>query len=104
MCVQYFRRAAPVHRGAMDHSSGAGEDRRATGDSAEQPRALRGGRPGAAGLADCNRGPGPGKRELKMADRFDVAYPYRIDSNASTAGTSYDTHIRDMIEQVLFTS
>jgi len=39
-----------------------------------------------------------------MADRFDVAYPYRIDSNASTAGTSYDTHIRDMIEQVLFTS
>ena len=39
-----------------------------------------------------------------MADRFDLAYPYRIDSNASTAGTDYDTHIRDLIEQVLFTS
>jgi phage baseplate assembly protein W len=39
-----------------------------------------------------------------MAERFDLAYPYRIDSTASTAGTDYDTHIRDLIEQVLFTS
>lgn len=31
-------------------------------------------------------------------------YPYRIDLNARTAQTTGDEHIRDLIEQVLFTS
>lgn len=31
-------------------------------------------------------------------------YPYRLDVNARTAQTAGDEHIRDLIEQVLFTS
>lgn len=33
-----------------------------------------------------------------------IAYPYRINSDGRTAGASYDDHVRQMIEQVLFTS
>lgn len=35
---------------------------------------------------------------------FNVAFPYRYDSSGRTAGTTLDDHIRDLIEQVLFTS
>lgn len=31
-------------------------------------------------------------------------YPYHLDSRGRTASTDYDEHIRDMIEQVLFTA
>lgn len=30
-------------------------------------------------------------------------FPYRIDSNGNTAGAGHDAHIREMIEQLLFT-
>jgi len=33
-----------------------------------------------------------------------VDYPFHIDSRGRTAGTTDDEHIRDLIEQVLFTS
>lgn len=32
-----------------------------------------------------------------------IAYPFHIDGRGRTAGTDQDTHIRDMIEQILFT-
>jgi uncharacterized protein len=33
-----------------------------------------------------------------------IDYPFQFDGRGRTAGTGYDDHIRDMIEQVLFTS
>lgn len=33
-----------------------------------------------------------------------IAYPYHIDSNGRTADVAYDEHIRQLIEQLLFTS
>jgi len=33
-----------------------------------------------------------------------IDYPFRIDGRGRTAGTDQDDHIRDLIEQVLFTS
>lgn len=39
-----------------------------------------------------------------MPARFDIQFPYAIDGRARTAGAPYDSHIREMIEQILFTS
>jgi phage baseplate assembly protein W len=33
-----------------------------------------------------------------------VDFPYRLDARGRTAGTDEDDHVRDLIEQVLFTS
>jgi len=33
-----------------------------------------------------------------------IAYPLRIDQNRRTAATDEETHVRDMIEQLLFTA
>ncbi|MDH5178849.1 MAG: GPW/gp25 family protein [Gammaproteobacteria bacterium] len=33
-----------------------------------------------------------------------IAYPYHIDNTGRTAGAEYDLHIRQLIEQLLFTS
>jgi phage baseplate assembly protein W len=33
-----------------------------------------------------------------------IAFPLRIDQNRRTADTDYDTHVRDMLEQLLFTA
>jgi len=35
---------------------------------------------------------------------MNVDFPYRIDGRGRTAGTTYEDHIRDMVEEVLFTS
>lgn len=35
---------------------------------------------------------------------MEVAYPFRLDANGRTAVAEYDDHIRQMIEQILFTS
>jgi uncharacterized protein len=35
---------------------------------------------------------------------IEVDFPFRIDAGGRTAGTDYDEHVRDMIEQLLFTS
>ncbi len=35
---------------------------------------------------------------------MDIAFPFQIDGRGRTAGASDDGHIRDMIEQLLFTS
>lgn len=35
---------------------------------------------------------------------MNIAYPYRFDSTGHTAGTDALSHIRDMVEQILFTS
>lgn len=39
-----------------------------------------------------------------MAVRSNVAFPYDIDARARTAESEEDTHIRDLVEQVLFTA
>jgi uncharacterized protein len=35
---------------------------------------------------------------------MNIDYPYHFDKRGRTAATEYEDHIRDMIEQVLFTS
>ena len=35
---------------------------------------------------------------------MDIDYPFHIDETGRTAATGYDAHVRDMIEQLLFTS
>ncbi len=46
--------------------------------------------------------------QLKAPDttppRLDIAFPFRIDARGRTAESGYDDHVRDMIEQLLFTS
>lgn len=39
-----------------------------------------------------------------MADRFDIADPLQFDRRGRTAGTTEDRHVRDLVEQVLFTA
>jgi len=36
--------------------------------------------------------------------RTDIAFPYRIGARGRTAGATYDEHMRDLVEQLLFTS
>ncbi|MGX8903978.1 GPW/gp25 family protein [Streptomyces netropsis] len=36
--------------------------------------------------------------------RTDIAFPFRIGSRGRTADTGYDDHVRDLVEQLLFTS
>ncbi|MGP3999973.1 GPW/gp25 family protein [Streptomyces sp. 8N706] len=38
------------------------------------------------------------------APRTDIAFPFRIDRRGRTADAGDDEHVRDMIEQLLFTS
>ncbi|MFJ1749609.1 GPW/gp25 family protein [Streptomyces sp. NPDC088116] len=38
------------------------------------------------------------------AKRTDIAFPFRSDRRGRTAHASYDDHVRDLIEQLLFTS
>jgi Bacteriophage baseplate protein W len=35
---------------------------------------------------------------------MDFDYPFRVDSRGRTSTTGYEEHVRDLIEQVLFTS
>ena len=35
---------------------------------------------------------------------MDIAYPFRLDSRGRTSAATYEIHVRDMIEQVLFTT
>ena len=36
--------------------------------------------------------------------RLDLAFPYHVDSRGRSAESGYDDHVRDMIEQLLFTT
>lgn len=50
---------------------------------------------------------GPGTQPtapLPGPARTDLAFPFRIDSRGRTAEAAYDDHVRDLIEQLLFTS
>ncbi|MER7049219.1 GPW/gp25 family protein [Streptomyces jumonjinensis] len=38
------------------------------------------------------------------AARTDIAFPFRVDGRGRTARAGYDGHVRDLIEQLLFTS
>ena len=38
------------------------------------------------------------------SDMTDIDYPYHFSGQGRTATTAYETHIRDLIEQVIFTS
>ena len=35
---------------------------------------------------------------------MDVAFPFRLDSRGRTVTSDYDSHIREMVEQILFTA
>ncbi|HWW76351.1 MAG TPA: GPW/gp25 family protein [Pyrinomonadaceae bacterium] len=35
---------------------------------------------------------------------MNIDFPYHVDQTGRTAATGYDAHVRDMIEQLLFTS
>jgi phage baseplate assembly protein W len=35
---------------------------------------------------------------------MNVDFPFRLDENGRTAATSYEEHVRDMVEEVLFTA
>jgi phage baseplate assembly protein W len=35
---------------------------------------------------------------------YNIDFPYRFDGRGRTASTGYDEHIRDLVEQLLFTS
>jgi len=39
-----------------------------------------------------------------MSTSYQIAYPFQFDGRGRTAQTTNDTHVRDMIEQVLFTT
>jgi uncharacterized protein len=39
-----------------------------------------------------------------MQNTFNIAYPIHFDGRGRTAQTDYNTHVRDMLEQLLFTS
>ncbi|BDC51028.1 hypothetical protein F183_A33440 [Bryobacterales bacterium F-183] len=39
-----------------------------------------------------------------MDNRFDLSYPYAIDGRARTEAVPYASHIRELIEQILFTA
>ncbi|MDA3643905.1 GPW/gp25 family protein [Saccharopolyspora indica] len=36
--------------------------------------------------------------------RTDIAFPYRIDQRGRTARSGHDAHVRDLVEQLLFTN
>jgi uncharacterized protein len=36
------------------------------------------------------------------AARTDIAFPFRIDQRGRTAAASYDEHVRDLVEQLIF--
>ncbi|MEV7084827.1 GPW/gp25 family protein [Streptomyces sp. NPDC093085] len=36
--------------------------------------------------------------------RTDIAFPFRVDRRGRTAHSGYEAHVRDLIEQLLFTS
>ena len=38
------------------------------------------------------------------APRLDIAFPFQVDRRGRTAESGYDDHVREMIEQLLFTS
>jgi phage baseplate assembly protein W len=39
-----------------------------------------------------------------MAGRIDIAFPFDVDAGGRSATAAYPEHVRDLIEQVLFTS
>jgi uncharacterized protein len=39
-----------------------------------------------------------------MQNTFNIAYPVHFNGRGRTAQTDYNTHVRDMLEQLLFTS
>lgn len=39
-----------------------------------------------------------------MATRFDIAFPYRVDGRGQSGSADEDAHLRQLIEQVLFTA
>jgi phage baseplate assembly protein W len=39
-----------------------------------------------------------------MARRIDIAFPFDVDAGGRSATATYPAHVRDLIEQVLFTS
>jgi uncharacterized protein len=40
---------------------------------------------------------------MRTPTRTDIAFPFRIDRRGRTAAPAYEEHVRDLIEQLLFT-
>jgi phage baseplate assembly protein W len=83
----------------MAHAGHSRPDPRLTGDSADEHRHLL--EPGAdpAGVTSYNRDADPGDGLV-----IDIDYPFHFDDKGRTATASELDHIRDMVEQVLFTA
>src|SRR5579859_7503990 len=60
---------------------------------------MPGGRPDTTGGAHYRRDPAAGDRHVS-----DLAYPLHIDGRGRTAEAGYAAHVRDLIEQVVFTA
>lgn len=48
--------------------------------------------------------PLPQPPQHQLPPRLDIAFPFRVDHRGRTATAGYDEHVRDMIEQLLFTN
>ena len=85
--------------GAVADARGAGARQRPARTAPDERRPLPERRSEPAG-PDCRR------RRAAARDRslMQVAFPLRVDGRGRTAGADDDTHIRDLIEQVLFTA
>src|SRR5262245_65560415 len=93
----YLRDAAAVRDGAMDDGRGPHHVERPAAAAARQPGDVRADRHAAADrrYADARDG------DVSV---MNVDYPFHFDARGRTAQTGEDDHVRDMIEQLLFTS
>jgi phage baseplate assembly protein W len=72
--------------------------RRATGAVAGQPGQLRAHRHAAVDSPDANT------RHRNVRDIVNIDFPFHFDTSGRSASTGTDEHVRDMIEQLLFTN
>jgi phage baseplate assembly protein W len=76
----------------------AGVFERRAGDCDDESSGVRADGDAAAACGDADEGDGDVDGE-----KMNLDYPFRFDGRGRTAATTDDDHIRDMIEQVLFT-
>ena len=100
------RRAAAdaVRHRAVDDGGNPRDQQRPAGAAAGQPGDLRAERHAAHDRHDPDAGDGGVVAPRLRASRVNIDFPFHIDGRGRTATTDDDAHIRDMIEQLLFTA